>query len=356
MDKNLLKSLMEVKDYPCVSILLPTHRTAPENQKNAIRLKKMVREAAEKLEQEFGKRDAKSLIEKIKVLAANVDISRTLDGLALYVNKDVSRMVDIPFRVRERVIIDKTFATRDLIKGVNRGTSYFVLDLSLHRARLLSCFRENATEITENGFPMQSEFEMLELNPTDFSREKKKQIREFFNKVDKTFLANYKFESNKLVIAGVQKNLALFKEVADVKNIIYEQLEGNYETTSAHDLGKKAWELVREKNNKERHEAINEVQKAVGLQKLATGISETWRFANEGRIGLLVIEEDYHVSAAEGENNNLILDISDVDEKDIMPDAVDEVAEVVLEKGGNVIFVDNGSLSKYNKIAGILRY
>ena len=356
MDKSLLNKLMEVKEYPCVSILLPTHRTAPENQKNAIRLKKLVRQATEMLESELGKRESKGLSEKIGKLAAKVDISRTLDGLALFVNKDMEQMVDIPFRVKERVIIDKTFATRDLIKSVNRGTSYFVLDLSLHRARLISCFRDEANEITQNGFPMQSEFEMLELNPTDFSREKRKQIKEFFNRVDKAFLSNYHFGDTKLVIAGVQKNLSLYREAADSKDIIYEQLEGNYEATSVHDLGKKAWELVREKNKKERHTALNEIQNAISVQKLASGIAEVWRFASEGRVKMLLVEEDYQISAVPGPDNNIIMDIGGFPEKDIMPDAVDEVAEIVVDKGGKVIFVDNGTLGNYHKIAAILRY
>ncbi len=356
MDKSLLNKLMEVKEYPCVSILLPTHRTAPDNQKNAIRLKKLVRQASDMLEKDLGKRESKGLVDKIGKLAAKVDISRTLDGLALFVNKDIEQMVDIPFRVKERVIIDKTFATRDLIKSINRGTDYFVLDLSLHRARLISCFREQANEITQNGFPMQSEFEMLELNPSDFSREKKKQIKEFFNRVDKVFLSNYQLDSTKLVIASVQKNLSLYREAADSKGIIYDQLEGNYEATSVHDLGKKAWEVVREKNKKERHSALNEIQNAISAQKLASGITEVWRFANEGRIDMLVVEEDYNISAASGNDNNIILDVSDFPDKDIMPDAVDEVAEIVVNKGGKVVFVDNGTLSKYHKIAAILRY
>lgn len=356
MDKSLLNKLMEVKEYPCVSILLPTHRTAPDNQKNAIRLRKLVKQATEMLENELGKREAKGLVEKIAKLAAKVDISRTLDGLALFVNRDIEQMVDIPFRIKERVIIDKTFATRDLIKSINRGTNYFILDLSLHRARLISCFRDQANEITQNGFPMQSEFEMLELNPTDFSREKKKQIKEFFNRVDKSFLSNYHYGDTKLVIAGVRKNLSLYRESADSKEVIYEQMEGNYEATSVHDLGKKAWERVREKNKKERHSALNEIQNAISTQKLASGITEVWRFANEGRVNMLVVEEDYHVSAASANDNNIILDVSGFAEKDIMPDAVDEVAEIVFDKGGKIVFVDNGTLGKYHKIAAILRY
>jgi hypothetical protein len=356
MDRKLLNTLMKVKEYPCISILLPTHRTAPDNQKNAIRIKNGVKQATEKLENEFGKKESKELVDKIKTLAASVDISRTLDGLALFVSKEVSQMVDIPFTVRERVIIDKTFATRDLIMGVNRGTHYYILDLSLHRARLISCFRDQAQEVSHNGFPINSDFPMLDLNPTDFSREKEKQIKEFFNKVDKLFISNYHDDSSRLVLAGVQKNLALYKDVADMKEIILGQIEGNYESVSAHDLGKKAWEVVRERNRQDRHNALKEIQDAVSAQKFASGISEAWRFANEGRVSLLVVEEGFNVSAGIEDNNVLVMDISNLPEKKIMPDAVDEVAEIVIEKGGKVVFVDDGTLGKHHKIAAILRY
>ncbi len=356
MDKTLLNSLMKVKEYPCVSIIFPTYRTAPDNQKNTIRLKNLVHEAIDKIEHEFGKKDSKKMVEKINTLASKVDISRTLDGLALYVSEEVMEMVDIPFRVRERVIIDKTFAVRDLIMGVNRGTHYYILDISLHKARLISCFGEQAQEVTDNGFPLESEFPMLELNPADFSKEKEKQIKEFLNKVDKLFLSHYHLQSTKVVLAGVQKNLALYREVADVKDMIFGQIEGNYESESVHDLGKKAWEVVKEKAKKERHTALNELQRAVSSRKLASGISEVWRMANEGRVSMLVTEQDYNVRAGLEENNTLVLDVSNLPNNKVMPDAVDEVAEIVIDKGGRVVFVDDGTLGNHYKIAAVLRY
>jgi hypothetical protein len=356
MDKKLLTRLMQVKEYPCVSIIFPTFRTKPENQQNLIRLKKLTREAIDKLERDLGKRESKELVEKLMLLSSRVDSGRTLDGIAIFVSKEVAEIIDIPFPVRERMIIDKTFAVRELIMGVNRGTNYFILDISLHRARLISCHRDLGQEITDNGFPVNSDFLMMELNPSDFSREKEKQIKEFFNRVDKIFLSKYKTEATRLVLTGVQKNLAFYREVADDINVISAQIEGNYESESAHDLCKRAWDVVKEKTREERHRALNEVQRAMSSQKLASGIGEVWRFAHEGRISLMVCEEDYHASAATDGNNTLILDVSDVPATDVMSDAIDEVAATVLEKGGKVTFVDNGLLGNHYKIAGILRY
>jgi len=44
------------------------------------------------------------------------------------------------------------------------------------------------------------------------------------------------------------------------------------------------------------------------------------------------------------------------DEAGVMEDAIDEVIEKVIAKGGKVVFVDNGLLKKYSRIAMILRY
>jgi len=37
-------------------------------------------------------------------------------------------------------------------------------------------------------------------------------------------------------------------------------------------------------------------------------------------------------------------------------DAVDELLETVLQKGGRVVFVDDGTLNQHGRIAAILRY
>jgi len=44
------------------------------------------------------------------------------------------------------------------------------------------------------------------------------------------------------------------------------------------------------------------------------------------------------------------------DENALLDDAVDEVIETVLAKGGRVVFVDDGTLGAHSRIALILRY
>jgi hypothetical protein len=103
------------RDYPSVSVLAPTHRTAPSNKQDPIKVKNLVRKATDRLHAEFNKREVAGVVKGLQELVRHVDWEHTLDGLALLASKERCAAVRLPFRVKPRAIIDETFATRDLV-------------------------------------------------------------------------------------------------------------------------------------------------------------------------------------------------------------------------------------------------
>ena len=77
-------------------------------------------QAANRLLEEFSKRDIAPLLERLGKLAGEIDYRHTLDGLALFVNRDFSRAVKLPFPLSERVNIGETFLTRNLVYAMHR--------------------------------------------------------------------------------------------------------------------------------------------------------------------------------------------------------------------------------------------
>ncbi len=75
-----------------------------------------------------------------------------------------------------------------------------------------------------------------------------------------------------------------------------------------------------------------------------------------GRGKLLLVEQDYHAPGRLAETGLLLLPAADPNAPDVMSDAVDEVIEMVLSKGGEVVFVENGQLAPHQRIALVLRY
>ena len=115
-----LKRLQSQQDYPSISLLAPTHRTAPANKRDRIVVKNLVAEGLKRLYGEFKKRDVAPLVQNLNKLVDHVDWEHTLEGLALFAGRDVATAIQLPFRVKARVVIDATFATRDLVFTLNR--------------------------------------------------------------------------------------------------------------------------------------------------------------------------------------------------------------------------------------------
>lgn len=360
MNKHDIQLLQQFRGYPAVSILLPTHRTSPKNQQDPIRVRNLIQEASNRLLQEFSKRELEPILTRLEQAANEIDYHNTLDGLAIFVNQDITRLFYLPFTLIERVVIDETFATRDLVHALNHTIRYWVLALSENSTRLFDGVRETLVEIQEEGFPLAHTGSTRgKAKPTDpavqASVVRDEQFRRFFRQVDQAFKPFYTDDELPLVVVGVDRYLAFFQEVAAKPDIIAATLRGNHDKTLPHELGKLVWPLMQEAEAQRRQGYLETLGEAVGQRKFVSTAGQVWRMAQEGRGRLLLVEEDFHFPGRTDEEGNLF-PADDLTGPDVMEDAVDEIIETVLSKQGQVVFVENGQLAEYQRIALVLRY
>ena len=103
-------------------------------------------------------------------------------------------------------------------------------------------------------------------------------------------------------------------------------------------------------------EVLSELDAAISAQKYASSITEVWQLAQEGRGSTLIVETDFHYPARVDETGLFLTPAEDPTAPDVIDDAVDDLIETVMAKGGKVVFVDDGVLEQYQHIAMILRY
>jgi hypothetical protein len=351
-----LTKLQSLAQIPALSILLPTHRTSPDNKQDPILVKNLVDEAKRRLSEEFSKREIEPLFERLDRLVDEIDYNHTLDGLALYIGPDIAKLCNLPFSVPARVVIDKTFATRDLVYGLHREQSYWLLLLSQGSTRLISGTGENLEEVFDQNFPFQMTGPGATA-PLPFDADTSyldDRIRRFFQQVDNA-LAEHIDDSSSLIVGGIVRQISFFQEVSQYTSAIAGTLTGNFDKTPLHELTPQVLPIMQSVRQTQRIEAMQALDTAVSTQKFVSTIGEVWRLAQEGRGQLLLVEKNYHVPAVLSENGDLIL-VEAVGGTEVIDDAVDEIIEAVLTKGGQVTLVDDGSLEEYQKIALILRY
>jgi len=361
MNRHDLHELQGVQTYPCLTITLPTHRTSPDNRQDPIRVKNLVTEGTNRLLGEFSKREIAPLLDRLNAIVAEIDYQYTLDGLVLMVNRDIAREYVLPFTLNERVVVDDTFFIRDLVHALNRTRRYWVLSLSEQPTRLYGATREDLEEITTGGFPMRhsgpgGDTVLPGGQGINTSAYRDDRHRQFFRDVDTALRPFMAEDPLPLALAGVDRYLAFFREVSAAPDEIIATLPGNYDHLSAHDLGRRIWPSVGDGFATRRRNVLQDLEAALGLRRAASTLGEVWHLAGLGRGKVLVVEEGYHQPARVNEWGQLNLNVDDPTAPGVLDDAVDEVITTVLDKGGQVVFVEDGELAFHNRIALILRY
>lgn len=360
INRQDLLELQSIQSNPALSILLPTHRTSPDNKQDPILVKNLIDQAKVRLSEEFSQRELSPLLQNLEDLVNQIDYPHTLDGLALFVSHDFTKLYNLPFTVPARVVIDKTFATRDLVYGMHRAQRYWVLLLSQSFTRLLAGTGETLEEVSDRIFPMQ----MRDPRTTgplsggmgfDRSSYMDDMNRQFYRQVDIALLEYTKHDPLPIVVGGVDRQASFFNEVSQQSQLIAGTLSGNFDKVPIHELTPQAWSIVQTVRANQREQALQELDQAMGAQLVVSMIEEVWRLAREGRGKLLLTEKNFHIPAVLTDAGQLKL-VDEVGGVDIMDDAVDEIIEAVLAKGGEVVFVEDGALAVYQRVAMILRY
>jgi hypothetical protein len=352
-----LKSLQQHRDYPSISILAPTHRTAPLNKQDRIKVENLARKAIDRLQAEYSKRELAPVEKQLRSLIKSVDWEHTLEGLALFASRDRAESVSIPFKVKARAIVDETFATRDLVYSFNRARPYRVLTLS-QTPRLYDGWSTVLEEHLEDPFPLSyragagKKLSRRQLMQRSDAREEDQ--RAFFKQVDDAVAAVHKRDPRPLVVVGVERNLAFYREVTKNADAVCGMLAGNHDMTSVRDLGKLVWPVFDMDGTRLRTEALVALDSAVSAHQHASGIDQVWRAAVDGKVQTLLVEKDFAYPAQLSEGGDRLLPFTGKGAVNL-DDVVDEVIERVMETGGNVYFYPAGDLGVHQRIAAVLR-
>ena len=352
----MLRRLKNIISENAITIILNTHRTLPDNQKDPLLLKNMIKEAESRLMAETNKQNAQVLIQRLRDLEETIDHRQNLESLILFVNEDTAEYVRLPIAVEDRVIIDKTFATRDLIRAMHMEASYLVLVLSQQKARLIKASNDKVIQEFGDPFPIENTQMVNRAELSNASR-LTNLISEFYNQVDKE--VNHLRKENQLpvLICSETSQYHEYLKVADEKNSIYDQcLSGNHDTAKAHHIVTEAWEIVKkyviEKNNARKAE----LQKAISSGKFLSDTNEIWQGIQQGSVQTIFIEEgnfqpakwiDGHITYVSPEMRN---------GKSVVDDIYDELIEANLRQGGDTVFLPKGELRDFNGFGAVTRY
>lgn len=355
MLKNELLNLQKERIYPSVTLLMPTTRITVDANKEKIQLKNLVNELEDKLKQKVDRKDAEMILEKVNQIINEIDLFRMSEGLGIFVNEKNAFYIKFPFKVPQMVVIDDTFESKFLIKQYNRSIEYYFLNLNEKATNLFKGFGEVLEPVQSNDFPYTIE-DVVELKYDQgtwgYESAQLERIRQYIRETFKRFKKNVE-DNTPLIVSGVTKLVSLFEELTDCKNLVG-KIEGSFNSENLTELGKKANKLIENFLAEQRVKYFNEFRESFGYGKAAFGLLDIWNLANQGRIEVLLVEENYH-QPAKFEGDQPVL-VSVTNEPYVIEDLVDETIEMVFMQKGKVYFYEDGKLKDYQRMGAILRY
>jgi hypothetical protein len=231
---------------------------------------------------------------------------------------------------------------------VKLTTHYYVLSLSEQTSRLYEAFRDTLIDIQNKGFPIESSAGMSGVVDPAL---RDSRLQEFIRTADRHFDHYFERDPLQLVVVGEKRSLSIFDSVTSHQDVLIGKVEGDYAATSPHDLGRIVWPIVKEVMAGTGEKAMLDLKTAESSHNVASGIDAVGHLAGSGTGGTLFVEEDYHMKGGIREADHSLIRSEDLDIQEAIDDAVDAIIEKVLEKGGNVIFLESGSLANLRRIA-----
>lgn len=357
--RDLREELSAHSGYPCVTLTMPTSRTMPGNAEDPIRLKNLVSQAEKRMTEEVGKRPSAQALANLRHAAGSIDHNRNYEGLAIFANETVEQVVKTRFPLPERVTVDETFSLRALLRAERRAEPYALLVLSLKDALLYEGVREDLFEVRSGGFPMEnrgagggskvpggpsvSRTASVDGSRADF-------VRECLSAVE-----GLEDVPTRLVVTGTEEVLSEARSAIRSPLELLGTISGSYVGSNVAELGRLAWEVVRDARRAQSAQVVADLDKARAARTFEAGLQALAPLAVDGRIARLVVGMGYE-AAGRYDADRRSLDLIDApSDWGDMDDAVEWVIAEVLRTQGEVVFVEDEVLGE-EPIMAVLRY
>lgn len=338
MNRALLAELQRQCCYPSVTILQNTRSGDEMDPDDVISLTHLADLVDRRLEGDVPDEIRHQIVATTMGLIARATSERPSRAIAICVSPQYQAVVRLGRGVRSRVIIDDTFATRDMVADANRTALFRVVTVSDRKARVLLGDRTRLVEERGRVWPL--------------LREDDQSLAQWSRAVTHAVQAVHRDFPLPTIIAGVDRSVRELLKLDGLQPI--GTLPGNHDRTGWADLHHSAWPIVVDWLRTDAERARQSLDAARDQHRYAGGLDEVWELANEGRVELLVVEEDYAVAARL--HDGRLQPAKDTWAPDVIDDAVDELIEMVLRKGGRAVVVPQGDLADAGHVGAVLRY
>lgn len=373
LTKEIVQELLSINQSPCISLYMPTHRSHPENLQDVIRFKNLLKELEASLVKKYAADEVKKSLEPFEEIVNDAKIwNQTLDGMAIFSAKGVFKAIKLQESVKELAMVADSFHTKPLRQYLQSTDRYHVLGIGLKDIQLFEGNRHSLVKLELQADVPETITQALgdELTEKQSSvdsagihygqggkkDEEDNDTERFFRAVSKSIYENYSKPTGlPLILAALPNHHNLFQKVNKNPLLLADGIDINPESVSIEKLAEMAWSIMEPEYLGKLDSLVEKFAQEKANGKGSDDMREIGVAAVEGKIETLIIEADRMIA------NKLTNQVTgNIQNRDLtnpkVDDLLDDLGELVMKKGGNVMVLPADKMPSETGLAAIFRY
>lgn len=375
-----LRVLLRDHEAPCISLYQPTHRSYPETQQDPIRYGNLMKEIESALRKHHPKRDFGELTGRFRAFLDDESfwIQGGGDGLAVFGSPDHFAVFRLRRAVPELAIVADSFHTKPLLRVLQSADRYQILALSRSEARLYEGSRDELERIELDGVPATIEEALGEevtgrpskipssgrmtkqgaggiyYGHGEQSAEVELDRDRFFRAVDRAVLERYSRPSGlPLILAALPEHQTHFRRISRNPHLIEAAITENAHAMTVDELRRAAWEKVEPLYLERLARLKEEFGSARAHERGSDDPADVAAAVVQGRVGTLLVDAERRMPGRLDEFGRVDWAGSGDSGTD---DLLDDLAEAVLRRDGQVVIVPASRMPTDKGVAAIYRF
>lgn len=367
--------ILNEKEEPFISLYQPTHRYTLETKQDIIRFKNLIRRIEDSLKEKYPKKEIGRIMEPFYELAEDVPFwNRTFDGLAILATSDRGVMYKLQRTVKELAVVADSFHIKPLIRIFQSADRYQLLGLNRREFALYEGNRYGFEEIEmEPGTPRTIEDILgMKISEKDFSAgvfssdgrahnygERKeiidKYTEKFFRYVDQFVWENYSRPSGlPLMLVALPEYHSIFQNISRNSYLMKDGIKVAFNAVSMEELKETVWEKIEPLYLDKTKKLVDRFETARAKFLASDDLAQIARAAWENRVATLLVESDRIIPGKVDLTTGELIE-GDLEHPEF-DDLLDDLAEIVFKRKGEVVVLPQERMPTTTGAAAIYRY
>lgn len=313
-----------------------------------VRFTRMLKDVELTLKSQLKPREASNILAQINKLNLAEIVRDNKMSIAFFASEKFAGFVFVPFPVYENIVVAHSLHLKPILQWIMAGDQFYLITLSSKICRLLRGDSFSLTEISS-----------VTLAKSEIEKSKKLNDKKFKQKIlaraEEEFYQFVKDDKFPIIIGGVEELHEMYLNINRDPDLLKERIVGNLDKRSFEELHDECLGIINLIKQRSDQELLDSYAEMKPYGKVADQLTEITIAAIQGRVRNLMIASDRFLWGHLDKNTGLIT--KHISKNLAIPedDILDDLAEIVIARGGNVTLFKYREMPSDNEAIAFLR-